>query len=506
MEMNQSTPGFSARRRWSGWINLLCASLAIVTLGVALNYYAHRHYQRHIWAQNLEHELSPRTEQLLGDMTNEVEITVFFDRTESTFRLVDELLKQYVHLNPRLQVTHVDPLQQPREARRVQARYRLSEQQHNVVVFASNDKHKVISGAQLSHLTPRKASANELQSAGQENTNEGGGFVMERTAFLGERHFTSALLAVSGNDQPLAYCLTGHGEHSITNLTSMGFGEFGQLLGEMNLQVRDLELQKQPTIPADCQLLIIPGPKSELTLEEQRRLNQYLDRGGRLMVLLNHRSDGGLSNLLRFWGLTVGHNTVLDQDNTLGDGSITLRQYVHHPVVQTLHREQLPVRLLLPRTISPLPGTDPLATKQKMYPLIQTGPQGKAYRNFLQSNAGTQPTLEHQGALPVAAAVERDTLEGVNTDHLARIVVIGDSLFLSNQMIDKEGNRELAWHTVNWLLDRSHLLHAIGPQPIQTYRFEFKANEFRNLAVILVGLMPLSTLTLGILVWLRRRT
>ena len=78
------------------------------------------------------------------------------------------------------------------------------------------------------------------------------------------------------------------------------------------------------------------------------------------------------------------------------------------------------------------------------------------------------------------------------------MVVIGDSLFLSNQMIDKEGNRELAWHTVNWLLDRSHLLQTIGPQPIQTYRFEFKANEFRNLAVILVGLMPLSTLTLGI--------
>ncbi len=497
--MSEHPPGFSARLRWNGWVNLLCASLAVITLCIVLNYHSHRHYQRHTWAQNLDQALSPRTEQLLGDMTNEVEITVFFDRTESTFRLVDELLKQYIHHNPRLKVTHVDPLQQPREARRVQARYRLSEQQHNVVVFASNDKHKVISSAQLSQLTPRPASASELKE-------ERSGFVMERTAFLGERHFTSALLAVSSQEQPLVYCLTGHGEHSITNLTSTGYGEFGQLLGEMNLKVRDLELQKQPEVPADCQLLIIPGPKSELTLEEQRRLNQYLDRGGRLMVLLNHRSDGGLADLMRFWGLTVGNNTVLDSDNTLGDGSLTLRQYVHHPVVQTLHREQLPVRLLLPRTISPLPGTDPLAAKQKMFPLIQTGPQGKAYRHFLQNPAGSQPTLEHQGSLPVAAAVERDTLEGVNTDHLARMVVIGDSLFLSNQMIDKEGNRELAWHTVNWLLDRSHLLQAIGPQPIQTYRFEFKANEFRNLAVILVGLMPISTLTLGILIWLRRRT
>ena len=45
MEMNQPTTGFSARLRWSGWINLLAASLAVVTLGVALNYYAHRHYQ-----------------------------------------------------------------------------------------------------------------------------------------------------------------------------------------------------------------------------------------------------------------------------------------------------------------------------------------------------------------------------------------------------------------------------------------------------------------------------
>ena len=35
MEMNQPTTGFSARLRWSGWINLLAASLAVITLGVA---------------------------------------------------------------------------------------------------------------------------------------------------------------------------------------------------------------------------------------------------------------------------------------------------------------------------------------------------------------------------------------------------------------------------------------------------------------------------------------
>ena len=73
-------------------------------------------------------------------------------------------------------------------------------------------------------------------------------------------------------------------------------------------------------------------------------------------------------------------------------------------------------------------------------------------------------------------------------------------------MIDKEGNRELAWHCVNWLLDRSNLLNTIGSRPVKPYRFEFKSNEFSRLAVILIGIMPVGTLAIGILVWLRRRT
>tara|TARA_B100001123_G_scaffold162711_1_gene187561 strand:- start:385 stop:1842 length:1458 start_codon:yes stop_codon:yes gene_type:complete len=485
MNSNQQA-GFSLSHRWSGWINLCFSVISVLILAIAFNCFSYRHYQRASWADNLQHKLSARTEQLLTDMTNEVDIIVFYDRTESTYRMVDELLQKYKHINKNLTINSIDPLQHPKLARKIQAKFRLSEEQNNVVIFSANKRHKIISQGQLSRVNLK---------------------TMERSDFLGERLFTSALLAVSSNEQPTVYCLTGHGEHSITNLNSSGYGEFGQLLGEMNTRVRDLSLQQQTTVPGDCRLLIIPGPKTELNLEEQRSLNQYLVKGGRLLVLLNHRSNGGIKSLLRYWGLSIGDNTVLDPDNTLGDGSITLRNYVYHPVVQALQKESLPVRLLLPRTVSTLPESDPLAAKQKMQPLIQTGPKGNAYRNFLNNETDSKPVLEAgPGSLPVAAVVERDTLAELKTDDLARIIVIGDSLFLSNQMIDKEGNRELAWHSVNWLLDRSNLLKTIGPQPIKTYRFEFKANEFSRLAVILIGIMPVGTLAIGILVWLRRRT
>ena len=213
-----------------------------------------------------------------------------------------------------------------------------------------------------------------------------------------------------------------------------------------------------------------------------------------------------MSDLLQRWGLNVGQNTVIDAENTLGDGALTLREYWVHPVVQSLQREDIPVRLLLPRTVSGLPGNSAIAAGLQVTPLMYTGEQGEAWRNYLHRTPGVEPTREHVGRLPVAVAVERDTLADVKSDHLARLVVVGDSTFLSNRMIHIEGNRELAWHSVNWLLDRSNLLQGIGPQPIKTYRFEFKANAFGKMAGLIAVIMPAGTLLLGGFIWLRRRT
>jgi len=457
------TESFSAGHRWAGWVNFICATGAVLLLAVVLNYLSHHHYTRKIWAHNLERELSPRTLQLLTEISDDVEVIVFFDRTETTFRMVDELLQKYAHRNPRIKIRSVDPLEQPREALEVLSTYRLTAQQRNVVIFSANQQHKIVSNGQLSQMAPRQVSAEELSQLRGEETDEGG-FVMERN------------------------------------------GKFGQLLGEMNVRVSDLELNRAAAVPDNCDLLILSGPKTELNTKEQHMVDQYLKQGGRLLMLVGDRSEGGMSDLLQRWGLNVGQNTVIDAENTLGDGSLTLREYWVHPVVQSLQREDIPVRLLLPRTVSGLPGNSAIAAGLQVTPLMYTGEHGEAWRNYLHRTPGVEPTREHVGRLPVAVAVERDTLADVKSDHLARLVVVGDSTFLSNRMIHIEGNRELAWHSVNWLLDRSNLLQGIGPQPIKTYRFEFKANAFGKMAGLIAVIMPAGTLLLGGFIWLRRRT
>ena len=101
-------------------------------------------------------------------------------------------------------------------------------------------------------------------------------------------------------------------------------------------------------------------------------------------------------------------------------------------------------------------------------------------------------------------AVERDPLRGMENDKTVRLIVMGDSAWLSNGFYHRNDNAELARHLVDWMLDRSHLL-AIGPKPIKGYQFSLTETNGRALRGWLLGIVPGSILGLGFLVWLRRR-
>ena len=490
---------FSARHRWSGWVNLVCGTIAVLLLAIVLNYFSHRHYTRAWWADSRDRELSPRTQQLLGQITNEVKVIIFYDREETVYPMVQNMLQQYVHRNHNLKLSSVDPMKQPKDAARIIKTYDLNNQQQNVVIFSAHNQHKIVHHAELTQTEHRKQAPKVTKDSSNEPSPEER-VDFERTAFLGERMFTSALQAVSAPDHPVVYWVTGHGENSIISNAGNGYVKFGHLLGEMNMRVRELELKKYNAVPNDCRLLILAGPQTELGQRERRRIHQYLTSGGRMLITL-HQEPSDLNHLLYRWGIKIGDVTVEDPMNQLGDGSLSLHNYKSHQVVQTLNREKLPVRLLRPRPIKPLPENQTAAEGLEVSQLILTGPNAVAYRNL-----GLRHKEEDKGTFCLAAAVEKDTLKGVQSDHHARLVVIGDSSFLYNQMIDRDGNRELAWHSVNWLLARSNLMQGIGPQPIHTYRFEFRSNEFWKMAGWLVGIMPAVTLILGLIIWLRRHT
>ena len=109
------------------------------------------------------------------------------------------------------------------------------------------------------------------------------------------------------------------------------------------------------------------------------------------------------------------------------------------------------------------------------------------------------------GAVPLMAAVEKGTIPGVAADTgSTRLVVVGDSLFLVNAMIEFDANRDFVSLAVNWLLDRTQLL-AIGPRPVHEYRISLTQSQMSGARWILMGAMPGVVLLAGLLVWAGRR-
>ncbi len=103
-------------------------------------------------------------------------------------------------------------------------------------------------------------------------------------------------------------------------------------------------------------------------------------------------------------------------------------------------------------------------------------------------------------------ALDKGTVNGVSTDRgVTRMIVAGDSFFLSNAQIELRGNQDFVGSAANWLLDRPMLLKNLGPRPITMYRLVMTRSQMQGAELMLLAAVPGGCLLLGGLIWLRRR-
>jgi len=494
---DSSTRNPITSRRWLWWVNFALGLLAVLALAGMANYFSHRHNHRARWAQRLNNELSPLTLQVLQSVENPVRVVVFYDRRESLYRPVVELLRQYEEQNPLLEVESVDYELEPAKASRIQSEMQLPGNARNLVIFHANQKTEVVPHGALSGLSPAQR-------------DEDGRAVFKRTRFNGEQMFTSALVAVSDPSKSAIYYLAEHGTHSFTNTATLdGYGRFSQSLAHMNVDLHPLSLSER-AVPADCRLLIIPGPRNKLDALSLSRLRDHLTDGGRQLILFRPQTRAGLEPLLADWGVLVGNDEVNDPGNSYGDGSVKFTKYDWdkkrglHPVMRALALRQMSVRMGAPCSVTDLQSSPAGGENVRRTVLASTGPQGLAYLRSVPSMSPNSRRIGLRGYIPVAMAVERYPPPGVENAETVRLIVMGDSAWLNNALYDREANAELAWHLINWMLDRSQLL-AIGPRPIKDYQFSLTEKNRRDLMGWLLGVVPGSILGMGFLVWLRRR-
>jgi len=463
----------------------------VIVLGVVvmLNYLSGRHFWRWHLSPQTRTQLSSRTIGLLKSFTNNIKVTLYYDKQDRFYPAILEMLTEYHNINPRIRVTSIDPVRDVGEALKLKQAYNiLTYTNRDFIIFdCEGGGRHFVPGALLVDVETKKTGERE--------------WLKKATAFRGEIAFDQALLAITG-PRPNAYFLTGHKEHLLDDTTDqVGYFKFVSLLHQNFIRTDTLSLRGTNAVPADCSLLIIAGPIDQIDASEAQKIEQYLNQGGRLFVLLGMRPklpQSALEQVLIRWGVAVSPGEVRDPPSPGNEQGVNVIVDNFgpkpHPVVGPLVANQYSLHFLVPHPV----GVPP--TRERV-------PDAPAAQEIAFSSDKSVIVLEGVTRLPqsfpLAVAVQRDQVKGERGT--TRMLVIGDSNFLGNEMMKSAGNFEFANIAINWLLDRAQLLDGVGPRRIEEYRINLTSSQARTVEWILLAALPGGVLLLGGLVWLRRR-
>lgn len=95
--------------------------------------------------------------------------------------------------------------------------------------------------------------------------------------FDGEALLLSAISYVTNTELPVIYTLSGHSEGDVT-------GNSSAMLKTLNIAPVTLSLSTETAVPADCDLLIVNVPQTDITEAEAALLCKYLAQGGSILL------------------------------------------------------------------------------------------------------------------------------------------------------------------------------------------------------------------------------
>jgi len=484
-------------RRFITSANVLASVVLAAGVVAMLNYLSYRYYMRWDLSWRGFYSLSGKTVSLLENLDADVDIVAFIQHNHELHEDIANLLREYEYAADALEslgmsIHVVDPDRDLAWTRELAAQYEV--QAPNVIVIESGGRRKYLSVTDLMDYDI-KLSLSEGKATRQ------------RVAFRGEQAISSAIQSVTQSTRPKVYFLLGHGERDTEDFGRVsGYSSVARLVRRDNVEVQSLVLAEAGKVPDDCSALVIAGPDRQLSRAEVELLAEYLERSGRMFLLVDPAMATGLEPLLQRWGAALGPHVVVGL--TLTGRELVVTSYGKHPITQRL--KNVTTMFYMPRSILPRKtdsAGDTGADRPRITVLAANTPDGWGETDLSQSPPRFDPSLDLPGPIPVAVAIERGPVEGIDVEiKPTRLVVIGDSDFVSNGSLSSGvgGNRDLFLSALNWLVEREELM-AVAPKVPGELRLDMDRDQMR-VAFLLVAAAPSALAALvGFAVWQRRR-
>ena len=342
---------------------------------------------------------------------------------------------------------------------------------------------------------------------------------LEDVYTLTEQDFVTALLVATGVDQKKIYVLTGHQEAGITRdpLTLQtdleGFDLALNGMQRDNYAVRPLNLRQDPKVPEDAAAVVIPGPKSDLSEDEENAITEYLVNGGDIAFLLDPDTPDSFRRVLASWGLLLAPNRVADLiSNVAGEATTPMAQrsngqFTSSGITNIPIADRIDVVFFADATaVQPVLPPDEIPPFMTYSPLILTTPaswlETDAEEVKYDAEADIRGQFHLMSVLETGASLTGQVVSG--EDGTARLVVFGDSDFARNKFFFQSDNSNLLLNTVNWLAEDYNLID-IRPRIVVYRELVLNQREREFIKWSSWFFPPALMLILGAVVWWRRR-
>lgn len=458
-------------------------------VAVMLNFISARHGLRRDVSRDRIYSLSDKTKRVLDQLQSGVDITVYFRSESGLLQDLKKLLREYELYSRRIRVEFVDPDLDLARARELGQQHEVTES--DVVVISAGGRPRVIRARDMAEYTYTTDAADRRGLR----------------LFRGEQALSSAIYGVIQTNLPVVYMLMGHGERALDDFDhNAGYSEIARVLQRNSVDVRQLLLVAAGGVPRNASALVIAGPRKRFTQVEIDFIREYLDRSGRLFLLLDSGVTTGLEHLLETWGVQPGNDRVVG--TTLSGNELLITDYGLHEAVRTLHN--VTTLFYGPRSINPMLRGDAPDTRHADRPsvsvLAASSADGWAETDFKQSPPRYDPPMDRKGQIPVAVAIERGPVSGIDVELLpTRLVVVGDSTFAANGAVELGSNTDFFLCALNWLLGRVEMLDIPPRQPDQ-FRIAMSVAQFHNFIWIVAVAMPGFVVLLWLILRWRRRS
>ena len=497
------------RGRYSA--NTLLMIISFLLLIGVLNFVFWENPNRWDVTSTRQFTLAPRTLDVLANLETPVSAIAFFDRNDVDQRPyledVDNLLREFAVRSNKFAYEVMDPDVEPNIAKQ----YGVTSPGQVAFFVNDSDSFDVAFGARYRGRNPQTGDA-----------------IFDANPSL-EQDFVTPLLIVSGQGKKTAYFLTGHGERDVVDPTSDdGIFAAVNALTKENFDVRPLDLSQKKIVPRRTgdqplekdqvapSLVIIAGPVKDLMDDEVDELTDFLEDGGRLLVLIDPGAPSSYIDFLSNWGVTVSKGNVIDEEDFL-------RPDTRVPFV-TQHNTQNDITKGLERTY--FPGVAAIQFDMASMPPVVVGGQILPQQNVIEISrtssgswlvddlARSKPDsdLDRQGTFSTVVLVE-DAFAPLdkspkfidpNSAIPASLVIIGDSDFVTNKHFDNASNGDLFLNSINYLTGDVSLIN-IRPKQVARREILATPNEFDVIRYTSWFVLPSLMALAGIGIWWVRR-